>query len=99
MTTVTDLRSAVVTVGAAPLRPEDVVAVARHGARVELDAAAMVRVAAARALVEGLADDPEPHYGISTGFGALATTFIAPEQPSEPYSRTIGVMPALSIAA
>ena len=63
-----------------PLRPEDVVAVARHGARVELDAAAMARVAASRALVEGLADDPEPHYGISTGFGALATTFIAPER-------------------
>jgi histidine ammonia-lyase len=84
MTTVTDraieLSPDVVTVGAAPLRPEEVVAVARHGARVELDAAAMVRVAASRALVEGLADDPEAHYGISTGFGALATTFIAPER-------------------
>lgn len=71
---------ATVVVGAAPLRPEDVVAVARHGARVELDAPAMVRVAASRALVEGLADDPEPHYGISTGFGALATTFIPLER-------------------
>ena len=80
MTTVTDLRPDVVTVGAAPLRPEDVVAVARHGARVELDPTAMARVAASRSLVEGLADDPEPHYGISTGFGALATTFIAPER-------------------
>ncbi|GAA1993981.1 histidine ammonia-lyase [Microbacterium pumilum] len=82
MTTVTEtLRSVgTVVVGAAPLRPEDVVAVARHDARVELDPAAMVRVAASRALVEGLADDPEPHYGISTGFGALATTFIAPER-------------------
>ncbi|MFD4958495.1 histidine ammonia-lyase [Microbacterium sp. NPDC058389] len=69
-----------VTVGAAPLRPEDVVAVARHGARVEIAPEALARVAAARALVEGLADDPEPHYGISTGFGALATTFIAPER-------------------
>ncbi len=66
----------VVTVGAAPLRPDDVVAVARHGARVELDPAALERVAATRSLVEGLADDPQPHYGISTGFGALATTFI-----------------------
>ena len=80
MSTVTDLRQGAVTVGAVPLRPEDVVAVARHGARVELDAGAMVRVAASRALVEGLANDPEPHYGISTGFGALATTFIAPER-------------------
>jgi len=69
-----------VIVGAAPLRPEDVVAVARQGARVVIDAGAMERVAASRALIERLADDPEPHYGISTGFGALATTFIAPER-------------------
>ncbi|MFC0197755.1 histidine ammonia-lyase [Microbacterium arthrosphaerae] len=69
-----------VTVGGAPLRPEDVVAVARHGARVEIAPEALARVAATRTLVEGLADDPEPHYGISTGFGALATTFIAPER-------------------
>lgn len=80
MTTVTDSRPGVVTVGAAPLRPEDVVAVARHGATVEIAPEALARVAATRALVEGLADDPDPHYGISTGFGALATTFIAPER-------------------
>ncbi|GAA5029560.1 histidine ammonia-lyase [Microbacterium fluvii] len=69
-----------VLVGAAPLSPADVVAVARHGARVSLDAAALERVAASRALIERLADDPHPHYGVSTGFGALATTFIAPER-------------------
>src|SRR6185312_228924 len=57
-----------------------VVSVARSGARVEIAAEALVQTAATRALVEGLADDPEPHYGISTGFGALATTFIAPER-------------------
>jgi len=72
--------SGVVTVGAAPLSPADVVAVARHGAHVALSPEALDRVAATRALVEGLADDPEPHYGISTGFGALATTFIAAER-------------------
>ena len=83
MTTVTDLRPDVVTVGAAPLRPEDVVAVARHGARVELGATAMSRVAASRALVEGLADDPEPHYGISTGFGALARRHIPTDKRAQ----------------
>ena len=84
MTTVMDsLTDLTVIVGAAPLRPEDVVAVARHGARVELDPAAVARVAASRTLVEGLADDPEPHYGISTGFGALATTFIATERRAQ----------------
>jgi histidine ammonia-lyase len=72
-----------VIVGAAPLRPEDVVAVARHGARVKIDGDALARVAASRSLIEGLADDPEPHYGISTGFGALATTFIAPERRAQ----------------
>ena len=65
-----------ITVGARPLTPAEVVAVARGGARVDIAAAARARVAAARELIERLADDPEPHYGISTGFGALATTFI-----------------------
>ncbi|HEY9307994.1 MAG TPA: histidine ammonia-lyase [Microbacterium sp.] len=72
--------SGAVTVGAAPLSPADVVAVARRGAHVALSPEALDRVANTRALVEGLADDPEPHYGISTGFGALATTFIAAER-------------------
>lgn len=84
MTTVMDSRTALtVVVGAAPLPPADVVAVARHSARVELDPAALHRVAASRALVDGLADDPEPHYGISTGFGALATTFIAADRRAQ----------------
>ena len=43
----------------------------------------MDRVAASRALVESLASDPEPHYGISTGFGALATTFIAEDRRAQ----------------
>ncbi|CAI9386974.1 histidine ammonia-lyase [Microbacterium sp. T2.11-28] len=69
-----------VTVGARPLTIDEVVAVARHDARVRLAPEALDRVARSRALVERLADDPEPRYGISTGFGALATTFIAPER-------------------
>jgi len=69
-----------VLVGARPLTPAEVVAVARHGDAVEIAADAWTRIGAARELIERLADDPEPHYGISTGFGALATTFIAPER-------------------
>lgn len=81
MSTVHETRgSTAIMVGAVPLRPEDVVAVARHDARVEIAPESLERVAAARSLVEGLADDALPHYGISTGFGALATTFIAPER-------------------
>jgi histidine ammonia-lyase len=48
-----------------------------------LDPAALEGVAASRAIVEGLAADPEPHYGISTGFGALATTFIAEDRRAQ----------------
>ena len=72
--------AATVIVGARPLSITEVVAVARHDARIEIDTAALERVAQTRALIESLADDPEPHYGISTGFGALATTFIAPDR-------------------
>jgi histidine ammonia-lyase len=68
-----------VTVGAGPLAPADVVAVARHGARVELAAEALDRVRAGRKIIEDLAHDAEPHYGVSTGFGALATRHIPAE--------------------
>ncbi|WP_313544233.1 histidine ammonia-lyase [Leifsonia aquatica] len=77
------LTTAPVIVGAAPLTVADVVAVARHDARIELDPSALDAVRASRAIVEGLADDVEPHYGISTGFGALATTFIPAERRAQ----------------
>ena len=41
---------------------------------------ALAAMAATRAIVEALADDVHPHYGISTGFGALATTSIPPHR-------------------
>ncbi|MRG59358.1 histidine ammonia-lyase [Agromyces sp. CFH 90414] len=72
-----------VVLGSGPLTIDEVVAVARHGASVSLDAAALDRVAASRDVIEALADDPEPHYGISTGFGALATTFIAEDRRAQ----------------
>ncbi len=65
-----------VTVGIGPLSVEEVVAVARHDARVVVSDEALTAMAESRALIEALADDPAPHYGVSTGFGALATTFI-----------------------
>ncbi|MDQ0576831.1 histidine ammonia-lyase [Agromyces albus] len=75
--------AASVTVATGPLGIDEVVAVARHGASVVLDPAALDGVAASRAIIEGLAEDPEPHYGISTGFGALATTFIAADRRAQ----------------
>ncbi len=72
-----------ITVGPGPLTEAEVVAVARGGAGVELDAAAVAAITASRAVVESLADDVEAHYGISTGFGALATKHIPLEQRAQ----------------
>jgi len=58
---------------------DDVVAVARRGEPVELTESAIERMAASRAIVDRLAEG-EPKYGISTGFGALATVSIPPER-------------------
>src|SRR3954447_130923 len=52
----------------------DVVAVAREDAEVRLTDAATQAMAASAAIVEQLADSDEPVYGVSTGFGSLATT-------------------------
>lgn len=66
-------------VGVGPLSGEDVVAVARHGAQVRLSDEALAAIAASRAVVDALVDDSEPHYGVSTGFGALANKHIPVE--------------------
>ncbi len=65
-----------VTVGVGALTIDEVVLVARHGARVVLAEEAIEGVRRSREIVRGLADDVEPHYGVSTGFGALATRHI-----------------------
>ncbi|WP_427384121.1 histidine ammonia-lyase [Janibacter sp. G56] len=65
-----------ITLGTGPLSIADVVAVARHDARVVLSDEARAEVARARGVVEALADDTVAHYGVSTGFGALATRHI-----------------------
>ena len=65
-----------VVLGDRPLTIDEVVAVARHRAPVEISDAAWGRVREARTVIEGLAEDTVAHYGVSTGFGALATTHI-----------------------
>jgi histidine ammonia-lyase len=73
----------VVIIGTGPLTDNELIRIARHGDDVELDAAAIETVAATRNAIEALANDPDPHYGISTGFGALATTFIPEDQRAQ----------------
>jgi histidine ammonia-lyase len=63
----------------ADLTVADVEAVARHRARVELDSAARARMQEARDVVERLVAAGEVVYGVTTGFGALATRFVPPE--------------------
>lgn len=70
-------------VGLEALSVGDVVAVARHDAPVALMPAALAAMRDSRAVVESLAADPAPHYGVSTGFGALATTFIDRERRAQ----------------
>lgn len=66
-------------VGSGPLSPEDVVEVARHAATVELTAEARDAIKTSRAWIDQLAASDTPVYGVSTGFGALASRHIAPE--------------------
>ena len=66
-------------IGDSPLTRHEVVAVARDRAQVTLGSAGLARLERARQVIEDLADDTRPHYGISTGFGALANTAIATE--------------------
>src|SRR5256885_4848847 len=61
----------------------DVVAVAREDAEVRLTDDAIEAMAASAAIVDGLTDSDEPAYGVSTGFGSLATTPIPADRRQE----------------
>lgn len=65
-----------ITIGRGPVSIDNVVDVARFNFPISLDAATLSAVLVSRHIIENLASDPHPHYGISTGFGALATTYI-----------------------
>ena len=69
-----------VIVGTGPVSFADVIAVARDGAAVALSPEAEAGVTASRKVIDALARDAAPHYGVSTGFGALATKHIPAEQ-------------------
>ena len=72
-----------VIVGTAPVSFADVIAVARGGAAVSLSAEAEAAVTAGRKVIDALARDTVPHYGVSTGFGALATRHIPAERRAQ----------------
>ncbi|MET4146227.1 hypothetical protein ABIB45_003158 [Arthrobacter sp. UYCo732] len=89
-----------VTLGSSGVTPEDVVAVARHTARVTIAPDALDNVAKIRAHIDRLAHSETPAYGISTGFGALANRHIPNElrtqlQKSLIRSHAAGMGPAV----
>ena len=61
----------------------DVVAVARGGAPATLTAEARAALERGAIVVARLVDRPEPVYGVSTGFGALANTVIPDDRSAE----------------
>ncbi|HEX6887835.1 MAG TPA: histidine ammonia-lyase [Candidatus Nanopelagicales bacterium] len=72
----TDARTAAASVDIDALTVADVARVGHARLRVTVGQPTLDRVAAARRHVEALADSPRPAYGVSTGFGALATVAI-----------------------
>jgi histidine ammonia-lyase len=68
-----------VVIGTHGMTIEEVIAVARHGASVKISDDSLTEMARTRAQIDALAASPEPVYGISTGFGALANRHIAQE--------------------
>ncbi len=74
---------AAVTVRTVGVSPQDVVEVARRGASVRIAEDSLTEMTRSRTAIEALAADVEPHYGISTGFGALATTQIPLERRNQ----------------
>jgi histidine ammonia-lyase len=70
---------AAVVIGPAGVTAEQVIAVARRDAAVRLAPEAFDAIETSRRVVDQLAASATPAYGISTGFGALATRHITPE--------------------
>ncbi len=95
------MTSTVVLTGAA-LTIADVEAVARHGGTAELDPDARARMDEAREVVEALVAGGAVAYGVTTGFGDLASVSIRPEdtgrlQENLLMSHAAGVGPAFPI--
>jgi len=90
-----------VVIADAPLRWQDIVAVARHGARLELSYSAWARIENAQGIVRRIVESGERAYGVNTGLGALCNVALQGEQLSQLSRNTLlshacGVGPVLS---
>jgi histidine ammonia-lyase len=66
--------------GAGGLTRAQLLAVARAGEEITIDESVIERLTVQRAAIEEMVSSGVPVYGVSTGFGSLATTFVAPDQ-------------------
>lgn len=69
-----------IVVGLEPLTRAQLIAVARLFEPISLSAEVLARLTRQRAAIDVLVESGEPIYGLSTGFGSLATTSISPEE-------------------
>lgn len=67
----------------------DLVAVARYGAKVEFSEEYCQRVKKSRSLVEKWIGEGRVMYGITTGFGAMCTQVISPEETAQPQKNIV----------
>jgi histidine ammonia-lyase len=77
------LTTATVELGTVPIEIREVVAVAREGAPAKLGPDALSAMQRSAEVVQRLADSSEPAYGVSTGFGSLASVRIPPARREE----------------
>ncbi len=89
-----------ITLNSSGVTPADVIAVARHNAKVVLSEEALAGVERVRTHIDQLARSETPAYGISTGFGALANRHIPADmrtqlQKSLIRSHSAGMGPAV----
>src|SRR5271170_606298 len=69
-----------VVIGMEPLSRDELVAIARRFEPVTLGDDVLARIDRQRAAIDALVEGGSPIYGLSTGFGSLATTFISPDE-------------------
>lgn len=85
----------------APLRWQDVVAVARYGALLELSSDTWARIEKAQGIVQRIVESGERAYGVNTGLGGLSNVSLKDEQLSQLSRNTLlshacGVGPVLA---
>ncbi|MGE7992317.1 HAL/PAL/TAL family ammonia-lyase [Pseudomonas sp. NPDC089554] len=90
----------IVVIADAPVRWQDIAAVARHGAQLQLAPVVWARIDNAQAIVRRIVDSGERAYGVNTGLGALCNVSLQGEQLSALSRNTLlshacGVGPAL----